>query len=106
MIEAAFNTLVGLRARPVTLTRPGGITVSISVAPSSYFRKFEGPSETTFDGREFIISRRALDATTFPLPLKRGDRIEDPETGLSVISEINEMYGLGSKILGYRVRVG
>lgn len=102
-LENAFNMLLKLHSRQVELTRPNEKTVSIKIAPSNFFRNLEGPEEIVFEGREFVIPRRQLDAVEFGIP-KRGDRINDPEVGLSVVSEVREMFAFGGKVIGYRVR--
>ena len=75
----------------------------IRVTPSNYFRNLAAPEEIVIEGREFVISKQNLDSVYFPAP-KRGDRITDPDIGLSVISEVREMFDFGGAIIGYRIR--
>ncbi len=107
MLANAFNLLLSIHGRTVTLTRLGtpAVTVTVRIAPSNYFRKLEGPSDTIIEGREFVLSKRALDNVSFPAP-KRNDRIQDPEFGNLTILESEEMYDLGGSTMGYRVRTG
>ena len=99
----AFNNLLGIHFRTVTLERPGTIApVSIKVTPSNYSRNLAGPEEITIAGREYVIAKANLEAVSFPFP-RKGDRIKDTETGTHVISEVKELYGFGGAILGYRV---
>lgn len=77
--------------------------VPIQASPSNYFRNLAGPEEVTVYGREFVLSKQNLDSVFYPVP-KKGDRITDPELGLSVISEVREMFDFGGAILGYRIR--
>lgn len=111
MLDAAFNMVLKLHGRNVTLRRKatlGGGADSTSVAratPSNYFRKVEGPSFTTIKGRELIIPKASI-VTPFTAPvLKLGDRVEDAEWGNMAIIEIQEMCDLGGSVMGYRVRV-
>lgn len=106
-LGGAFNLLLSLKARTMTLTRPGAIpqTVTIKVSPSNYGRKLETVSDTVIYGNEFILSKEVLDLVFFPRP-KRGDRLVDTVMGTMTINEVNEMFDIGGDILGYRVRVG
>jgi hypothetical protein len=100
----AFNHLLGIHSRKVTIERPGIVpAVEIKVTPSNYSRNLAGPEETIIDGREFVITLSALSSVNFPTP-RRGDRIKDPDMGTHVISEVRELVGFGGAILGFRVR--
>ena len=100
----AFNQLLALHSRKVTIARPGGVgPVEIKVTPSNYSRNLAGPEEVVIAGREFVISKYTLDSVSFPVP-RRGDRLVDPELGTHIISEVRELLGFGGSILGYRVR--
>lgn len=103
MITQAFNYLLGIHKRAVTLARPGGASVSITVTPSNYFRNLAGVGEIVTEGKEYVLSKDVLDKSGFG-DLKRGDRITDAETGLMTISEIRPMYGFGGGVIGYRLR--
>jgi hypothetical protein len=107
MLKSAFNLLLSVHGIQVTIKRLGtpDISASVKVAASNYFRNLEAPSETVIRGREFIISKEALDLVGFPKPL-RGDRIVHPESGTLIISEVIEMNDIGSVVIGYRVRTG
>lgn len=103
-LKAAFNTLINLQSRSVTISRPSTVySATIKVAPSNYFRNLEAPSETIVVGREFVTSKADLDSASYPTP-KRGDRIQDPEMGVMIVSEVREMFDIGAEILGYRIR--
>lgn len=104
MLKMAFNYLLKVHSREVTLSRPGGVSVDIRVSPSNYFRNLAGVGEVVTEGKEYVLSKEALDDSGFTVPLKRGDRITDPETGLMTISEVREMYDFGGGIIGYRLR--
>lgn len=100
----AFNTLLTYHSRAMTISRPGGVgPVGIKVTPANYSRNLAGPEEVVIEGREFIVTKKTLEDAAFPVP-KRGDRLEDPEIGLNVISEVREIFGFGGAILGYRLR--
>lgn len=101
MLSNAFNSILKMNQRPVSMTRPGGTTISTYITPSNYFRNLAAPSDITIEGREFIISFN--DLGSFGVP-KKGDRITDPAMGVLVLSEVREMFGIGSELLGYRVR--
>ncbi len=107
MLASAFNAILALHSKTVTIFRPSSTQVatpvSIKVTPSNYFRNLSGPDETITVGREFIISKENLTISGFPVP-RRGDRIEDPELGLSVVVEVREMYDLKAVIMGFRIR--
>lgn len=97
----AFNILLGLHKRNVTLRRDDS-TLAVQVSPSNYARNLAGPSEMAIEGREFVISRTQLSGVF--VPLKRGDRIIDADLGTMSIDEIIEMYDFGGAIIGYRLR--
>jgi hypothetical protein len=99
----AFNRLLGLHFRTVTLTRPGGASVTVKMTPSNYSRNLAGPEEMIVEGREFVVAKANLDAVSFPMP-KRGDRIADAALGTHVVSEVKELLGFGGAIIGYRIR--
>ena len=105
--KAAFNFMLTLTARTGTVTRPGDtpVTIEIKYAASNYSRNLEGPANVVIPGKEFVISYDSFSGTSYPLPLKRGDRMVDPELGTMVISEVREMFDLGGGIMGYRVRI-
>lgn len=100
-LENGFNQLLRIHSRQVTLERPGVLTISLRVTPSNYFRNLSATEEMVIEGREFVVSKSALEGFG---PPKRGDRLYDGELGLSVISEVRELFGFGGSILGYRLR--
>lgn len=103
-IKNAFNYLINIHSREVVIKRPGTAYASnIKLSPSNYFRHLSGPEETIITGREFIVSKLNLEQSSFPMP-KRGDRLEDPEMGISIISEVRELYDFGGNIIGFRIR--
>ncbi len=77
---------------------------SIYISPSNYFRHLAGPEEMTISGREFVISKKVLDSVYYPIP-KKGDRLKDSDLGTMTLSEVREMFDMGGKIIGYRVRI-
>lgn len=100
----AFNQLLSIHCRTVTITRPGGPgPLTIKITPSNYSRNLSAPEEIVIEGREFVVAKFVLDTVGFPMP-KRGDRLVDPELGTSVVSEVRELLGFGGAILGYRIR--
>lgn len=105
MLADAFNNLLKIHSRKVTLKRIGSPTVTatnVPVSPTNYSRQLAGPSEIEIEGREFIITKKNL--VTANWHLKRGDRIVDTELGELTIAAIDEMYDLGTAVIGYRVR--
>lgn len=103
-LSNAFHTLLMLHSRSMTIERPGQYgPFTIKASPANYFRNLAGPEEAAIEGREFVVSKKALDDVSFPAP-RRGDRLEDADTGLNMISEVREMYGFGGTIIGYRLR--
>lgn len=104
----AFEAILSIHKRTITLIRPleEGTTqeATLDVTPSNYFRNLSGPSEIVMEGREFVLSKRALELAGFT-QLLRGDIFSDPELGQMTIREVREMFGFGGAILGYRVRV-
>ncbi len=111
-LKDAFNALLGIHKRTMTIKRLGasgafGSTgIEIQATPSNYYRNLQGPAETVMPGNEFVISRKHLEAQTVPLPLKRGDLLIDTEMGTMSIVEIRDMLDFGGAIIGYRVRTG
>lgn len=105
MIGNAFNSLLFLHSLEATIERPGQIAaVEIKISPSNYYRNLQGVEEIVMKGREFVISRKTLEDVGFPIVLKRGDIIRTPELGKNTIVESREMFDLGGRIIGYRVR--
>ena len=104
VLRDAFNVMLSLKSRSVTLTRLPSTTVNITVSPSNFFRNTQTSSEMIVRGREFMISKDVVASTAFPLPIKRGDRIQDTEMGLCTIDEVEELFDLGGALMGYRVR--
>ena len=103
-LNSAFGALLSIHSRTMTLTRPGGVSVSIKATPSNYFRNLAGPEEVTFEGKEFIISKAILDGSGFTLPIKKGDRLVDTQMGSHTVQEIREIFDIGAAIMGYRIR--
>ncbi len=104
VLQNAFNLLLGLHKRNMTIERPGVVgPFMISATPSNYSRNLAGPEETVIGGREFLIAKRVLDSVAYPTP-RRGDRLEDAESGHFEITEVREMYDLGGEIMGFRIR--
>lgn len=95
----AFHSLLNLKKRKMTLERNND-SIELFVSPSSYQRGATGPSETIIEGRQFTISKINLKAPF--IPLRRGDRLTDPELGTMTIDTIEELYGFGD-IVGFRV---
>ena len=105
-LKNAFDTLLKVHSREVTIERPGVIQPQdIRVTPSNYSRNLQGPEEVTITGKEFVISKKSLDAVEYPAP-RKGDRIADEELGEDIITDVREMYDFGGKIIGFRVRTG
>ena len=103
-IKNAFNTLLFLHYRVMTIERPGSITaVSIKVSPSNYSRNLQGPEEIVMEGREFVIAKKSLESVSFPIP-RIGDRLKDSEMGVNTITEVREMFDFGGSIIGFRIR--
>lgn len=109
MLSNAFNTLLKLHRKSAKVTRldrgtaksPKNEKVEYNtyVTPANYSRKLEGPESTTFKGREFIVSKSEL-----PIVPKRGD-ILSVDSEEWAINEVNEIYDLGAKVIGYRLSV-
>lgn len=109
MLSSAFNTLLKLHRKSAKVIRFNRGTASSPtsteleydtyVTPANYSRKLEGPESTTFKGREFIVSAREL-----AIVPKRGDILEvDKEKW--AINEVNDIYDLGAKTIGFRLSV-
>lgn len=104
MLANALNMLLHLHSKPVTISRPGTTkTGLVRAAPSNYFRNLQGPSDSVFHGREFVISKAALDVISWGA-IKRGDRLAFSDLGTLTINEPIELYDLGGAVMGYRVR--
>jgi hypothetical protein len=103
-LKDAFNLALSIAPkRLVTLERPNVYSVQVYVSPGNYARKMMGVGDTVIDGREFVISKNALNEANAPV-IKRGDRITDSEVGLLTIDDIREMHDLTGEIIAYRVR--
>ena len=98
--------MVSVQGRVATISRPStAYTGTIKIAPSNYSRNLQTSASTVVSGREFVISKDALNLISFPEP-KRGDRITDNQLGTMTISDISEMFDIGGIVIGYRVRTG
>lgn len=105
-MTAAFNMLIMMHSRPMIISRRGTATTgTVRVAPSNYFRHLEVAGAVTEEGREFVVSKSALDLISYPRP-KKGDSLVDPDMGTMIITEAREMFSIGAEIVGYRLRVG
>lgn len=91
------------------ISRPGDVDHTtpkkIRVSPSNFFSKTDTLSETTVEGSEFVISKKALDEIGFPAP-SRGDLIEDPDLGYLYLTQSLPMFDVGAAVIGFRVRTG
>lgn len=106
MLDAAFNQMIRLHSRVVTLRRytaSTSTTCTIRIAPSNFFRNLEGPSHTTVEEKEFVIPLAQITGPFSPV-LKIGDKIEDTQLGNMAITYIQEMYDLGAVLMGFRIR--
>ncbi len=103
-LSAAFNLMLRLKSRTMTLTRPGGIDVTLRMSPTNYARNLSGPSESVIEGKEFIVSKAELDGSGYYPKIKRGDIITDADSGDETISYVDELYDIGGAIIGYRLR--
>ncbi len=105
--EGAFNALLFIHKRPVTLIRPQevgpNLEYQIQASPSNYFRNLAATQEIVTKGREFVIPKSTL-VTAGVTGLFRGDLLQDPELGDISIVEVREMFDFGGQIMGYRVR--
>jgi len=104
-LENAFNTLIHLQGRTVTLEDlDTAVSAQVTAASSNYFRNMNGPEEMVVEGKEFVFSVRELESVSAPT-LKRGVRITDAGMGEETITYVKPMITMG-KIIGYRVRTG
>lgn len=102
-LESAFNYIISLKGRPMMLhDLESGTKVTFKIAKSNYFRNLDGLEEMNIKGREFVISKKLLDASSLP-NFGENIRIIDSDNKSYTITEIHEMEGLGT-VLGYRVR--
>lgn len=105
-LEGAFNFGLSKVERRVHISRPGEFHLEpIKMAVSNYTRNLAAPEDVIVQGQEFVISKKSLDETQNFTTIKRGDVITDPDLGERTITEVIPMFGLGSKLMGYRVRV-
>jgi len=105
-LQGAFDATLRMKQRPMTITRTGvdGFEdLEIMVSPANYFRNGAAVEDTVVAGREFVVSTTSLTLAGIEV-LRRGDRITDPLLGLIIIVEVEPMFGLGSTILGWRIR--
>ena len=104
-LTSAFDFILRLQGREMTLERDAGATaVTVKMANSNYFRTITGLEEAVIEGKEFVVSKRELDLSTFPTP-ERGDVIIDTELGVNSIVEVRDMVVFGN-LVGYRLRTG
>ena len=75
---------------------------TIKLAPSNYSRNLSGPEEVVIEGKEFVVSKKALDAVNYGA-MKRGHKIIDADLGVNTVSEVRELIIMGV-LAGYRLR--
>ena len=105
-LEDAFNYIISLQATKVSIEdlETSTVVTNILAAPSNYFRNMAGPEEIVVEGREFVFSKKDLDAKSAPT-LKRGIKVIHSPTEVETITYVKEMRVMGV-IVGYRVRTG
>lgn len=108
MIKQAFNYILNITGGPVEIDRPSVMPspVVVKASAGNYFRNLEAPADIVTDGREFVMSYEALFNQSYPLPLRRGDRIYSQQLGEFAVTEVREMHDIGGEVIGYRVRCG
>lgn len=104
MLSDAFNALFSVHSRQVTIDRVGVTAVTTRIMPSNFYRTTKAISEIVIEGKEFLLSKKSLDEVNWTL--KRGDRIHDSELGELAITDIEEIFDLGAKVMGYRIKTG
>lgn len=103
-LNNAFNIILDLQSRSVTYYQVSSDTeYALKGTFSNYFRNAETSGMTVDEGREFVISVKALEPHGITVPV-RGDRVIDAVTGNFTVKEVREMVILG-KIEGYRLRM-
>jgi len=101
---SAFHFILNNQGRSVILERNKTTTATIIAAPSNYFRNFKAMEEIQVEGREYVVSKKSLDDSSFGEP-RRGDTLVDEGFGIYAVQEVREMVLFGN-IVGYRLRVG
>lgn len=107
MTKEAFNMALSLKASKTSkLTRPGSpnVEVTVPMAISNYGRSLAGPANVTITGKEFVMSKDALDESGFGDVPKRGDRIYYDGLGILMIGFVDPMSDIGGDIIGWRLR--
>jgi hypothetical protein len=97
-----FNFILNLNARPMKMYRAGGTEQSLRVATSNYQRNQALAQDLVSNDREYVISKKEIDKTTYVRP-KRGDKLIDVDFGTVSITQIVEMVIMG-ELVGYRIR--
>lgn len=106
-LKTAFENILSINSKEVTIKRYTSgpdQTGTIRVAFSNYFRNQEGPANTVFEGREFVITKSSLEQAGFSTVM-RGDRLifTDPDISEVTVDIVREMTDIGGSIMGYRV---
>jgi len=105
-LNSAFNFILSKKTLTCQLERKGKFSaIDITMSPSSYSNKKDGPDNTIKYVSEYLISLEELQNTNYNPP-KRGDRlIFNFGTSVQVISEVEPLYGLGNNnLFGWRIR--
>jgi len=97
-----FNFILNINARTMNMFRAGGTEQPLRVATSNYQRNQQLPQDLVSSDREFVISKKEIDKTTYIKP-KRGDKLIDVAFGTVTITQIIEMVIMG-ELVGYRIR--
>ena len=83
-----FNKTLLIQASDMTIHNTNtDVKHTIKLAPSNYSRNLSGPEEITIEGKEFVVSKKALDAAGYGT-LQIGHKIIGADIGVNTISEI------------------
>ena len=98
----AFRFIIQMQGTIVTVEdKNETISENIKMAPSNYFRNFQGFEETIFEGHEFVVDKEII--TKLGRAPKRGDVIIHPDYGNLTMDTIKPMPIMG-ETAGYRIR--
>lgn len=104
-LQSAFDFILHTQGRSMTYEKDAGAESDTLVcAPSNFFRNLSAIEETPIEGKEFVISKREFDNSSFTRKFpERSDVIVDPDLGENAVSEVRELMIFGV-IVGYRLR--
>lgn len=101
----AFSLIINLQSEVCQVRDyDGTVYADVKIAKANLDRKLQGIEDSTFDGYEFVVTKKEADRVGWT-DLRLGARITTPTMGTNSITKITPQIVLGT-LVGYRLRTG